>query len=208
MAAHVHRPVPDSSAVFTRNLRPARTTAIGLAISIGLIACAGCVTDSSAEFADSAPTKSAAQSPAPPPTPGLGDVDQTDPTAVSKAAVTIMWSYDARTDARTGQRSAYLRASGYLTPTYRAHVATSMPATPLPAELLAHHARSRTVLAPAPHDDAEPDTVQAASRTWRVTVTPIGRDGWCGRPVTVHVYVALIRPGPLRPWRISHTTTY
>lgn len=135
-------------------------------------------------------------------------VSQNDPTAVSKAAVTVMWSYDARIDARTGQRAAYLRASGYFTPAYRAYIVASMPASPLPAELVEHRARSRTILTPAPHDDAGPDTVQSAARTWRVTVVPLGRDGWRGRPVTVYVYVALTRPGPLRPWRIRHVTSY
>jgi hypothetical protein len=120
-----------------------------------------------------------------------------------------MWSYDADTgDARDGQRAAYLRASGYFTPDYRAQVTAGMHPTPLPGDLVAHHAYSRVTLAPAPGDDADPDTVQAASRTLRVTVAPIGRDGWHGTPLTVTVYVDLTRPGPLQPWRIDDTSPY
>lgn len=114
-----------------------------------------------------------------------------------------MWSYDARTDARDGQRAAYLRASGYFTPEFTARVRTQMRPAPLPPEVLAHHAYSRTVVEMAEHDDAEPDTVRSAARAWKVTVTPIGRDRWRGIPVTVYVYVTLARPGPLRPWRIQ-----
>ncbi|WP_433473861.1 hypothetical protein ACQPZP_34430 [Spirillospora sp. CA-142024] len=147
--------------------------------------------------------------PAPTATPrgGLPDpkaVDRQDATAVSRAAVQVMWTVDAATD--RGQGDAYRRARPYLTPAYAAR-SEAQPAGAVPSVWRDHRAYARVRLAPqTPEDGVPPDNARTAHRQWDVTVTPIGRDGWKGPSTHAIAFVTLTRDAE-NAWWVSEVTT-
>ncbi|WP_190856874.1 hypothetical protein [Actinomadura sp. RB99] len=155
-----------------------------------------------------APSAPAAIAPAPTATPhgGLPDpktVDRGDATAVSRAAVKVMWTVDAATD--RSQLDAYLRAKPYLSPEYAERV-NAEPAGAVPSLWRDHRAYARVHLTrQAPEDGIGADTAATAHRQWGVTVTPTGRDGWTGKPVHAIAFVSLIRRDG--GWQVSGVTT-
>ncbi|MCA2180947.1 hypothetical protein LDL08_32680 [Nonomuraea glycinis] len=116
-----------------------------------------------------------------------------------------MWRIDTTTD--SDQRDAVLRAAGWLSPAYLADLrAGSQVGTDAAwTGWAAHHARTEPSLI-AGRDQRQPDTATHADRQWRLTVTPIGADGWRGRPLTMTVFVALQRDRRSAPWRVVAVT--
>jgi hypothetical protein len=195
-----------------RRLHPGHRLGLGgLAITAVLLASA-CAGPQQQERADATATPSSfpsATAPAPTGTPhgGLPDpktVDRSDATAVSRAAVQVMWTVDATID--RGQLDAYLRAEPYLSPKYADEVGTQPPGS-IPSVWRDHRAYARVRLAAqAPEDGVGPDTATTAHRQWGITVTPTGRDGWTGSPVRATAFVALTR-GDDGGWQVSQVTT-
>jgi hypothetical protein len=179
-------PVPDVTSwqpsVATTTASPARTPA-------------------SASPPASAPAPASAPSPAAAPR----KIDQRDADAVSAAVLTTMWRIDTTTD--RDQRDAVLRAAGWLSPAYLADLrAGSQVGTDAAwTGWAAHRARTEPSLI-AGRDQRQPDTATHADRQWRLTVTPIGADGWRGRPLTMTVFVALQRDRRSAPWRVVDVT--
>lgn len=137
--------------------------------------------------------------------PALDRLDHTDATAVSRAAVTIMWTVDARID--QGQRDAYLRAAPLLTAQYAASLHAE-PAGKNPPEWSDHEAyASVRVAQEQPKGDVAPDTATTAHRYWQIIVTPTGRDGWEGQPVRASAFVTLVRQDDRSPWKVSAVGT-
>jgi len=116
-----------------------------------------------------------------------------------------MWRIDTTTD--RDQRDAVLRAAGWLSPAYLADLrAGSQVGTDAAwTGWAAHRARTEPSLI-AGRDQRQPDTATHADRQWRLTVTPIGADGWRGRPLTMTVFVALQRDRRSAPWRVVAVT--
>ncbi|GAA4060804.1 hypothetical protein [Actinomadura miaoliensis] len=198
----------------TRSLRPGPLIALAAVMAVAATACG---TEeprrppAAATTATPSPTPTACRPTAPSETPhgGLPDprgIDRRDATAVSRAAVTVMWTVDAAID--DGQRDAYLRACPYLTPQYAVRVAAEQAVGPVPQQWKAHRAYARVRLTlRQPEGDLDPDTPTMAYRQWQVTVTPIGRDQWKGPTVRAIAFVTLTRPTPGAPWHIARVTT-
>lgn len=135
--------------------------------------------------------------------PRLSRAGWADPTSVSRAALTVMWTIDTATD--TSQQQAEIRAAPFLTPSYAAALRASRPAAAPGAQWLqwvSHRARTSVRLRPE-HDDQPAGTASVAYRQWGLTVAPVGRDGWRGNPVQVTVFVTMTRTGPGWPWHVA-----
>lgn len=152
-------------------------------------------------FTSPAPASAPASSPAP----AFGKIDQRDADAVSAAVLTTMWRIDTTTD--RDHRDAVLRAAGWLSPAYLADLrAGSQVGTDAAwTGWAAHRARTEPSLV-AGRDQRQPDTATHADRQWRLTVTPVGADGWRGRPLAMTVFVALRRDRRGAPWRVVAVT--
>ncbi|MEV4003515.1 hypothetical protein [Actinomadura sp. NPDC049753] len=182
-----------------------------LAVTALLLA-SGCGLPHRGEAAGSATSPPAAVPSTPPaPTgtpygglPDPADVDRSDPTAVSRAAVQTMWTVDAVID--RGQGDAYRRALPYLTGQYAERLQT-LPLGGVPPAWRDHHAYARVRLSPQTLEDgAPPDNARTAHRQWEVTVTPTGRDGWKGTATRAIVFVTLTSDAE-DIWRVSAVTT-
>ncbi|MCP9951745.1 hypothetical protein LUX33_27130 [Actinomadura madurae] len=127
-----------------------------------------------------------------------------DPTALSKGALTLMYTADSTVD--TGLRDAKLRAERYFTADYAAEVKAEVRQY-VPAEWRRHRAYLAVRLEPlAKEEGAPPDGPTAAYRQWEMVATPTGRDKWRGDPRRSVVYVGLTRSSAEAPWRISSVT--
>ncbi|MFC7650616.1 hypothetical protein ACFQX6_67385 [Streptosporangium lutulentum] len=112
-----------------------------------------------------------------------------------------MWAADTTAD--TGWHQATLRAAAYLAPAYLAQLRAQGPARDPGAEWriwARHRAYLRPQLRPG-RDEHPPDTATQALRQWLLTLTPIGRDGWRGRPRSMTVFVELTRARGA--WKLS-----
>ncbi|GAA4788374.1 hypothetical protein [Streptomyces ziwulingensis] len=147
-------------------------------------------------------------------TPGVrtvrpGDIDRTDADAVSKGALTALWTFDTTVD--RGPHDAELRAAdaGWLTKAYaeRLRAREQPPVAGAEWQTWADHQARTTVVPESTPDAAQPpDTDTEAWRQWIVTATPSGRAGWSGEPVVVAVYVRLTRTAADKPWRVADVT--
>ncbi|WP_436774449.1 hypothetical protein [Yinghuangia sp. YIM S09857] len=137
------------------------------------------------------------------PLPSTAQVAQSDATAVSSAALTVMFTYDTTTD--TTAQDAVLRAQPWLTEAYaavqREHVSVGPPGAQW-TEWTGHQAYTTPALERG-RDQAPPDTATTAYRQWLVRYTPTGRDGWKGNETAVVVFTVLTRPSATEPWRVS-----
>jgi hypothetical protein len=135
---------------------------------------------------------------------GLPDprrVDQKDATAVSKAALTVMYTVDSTVD--VGLRDAKLRAERYLTPGYTGKIKAE-PRQYVPEEWRQHRAYLAVRLKPLVREEGAPsDGPTAAYRQWEMSATPTGRDGWHDTRSKSVVYMVLGRSSERAPWRIS-----
>ncbi|MGI5323805.1 hypothetical protein [Actinomadura nitritigenes] len=159
-------------------------------------------------------TASPATSPATSPTasprvprglPDLTRLDQTNATAVSKAALILMWTVDSAID--HGQQDAYQRATPLLDDVYKTVIA-GQGGGGIPGQWSRHRAYAKVRLTrQTPQGDVPAETPTLAHRLWRIDITPTGRDGWKDTPVHVTAFVTLKRDGPDAPWRVSAVGT-
>lgn len=198
-------------------MSPPARTAVQAAVTAAALALTGCVA-ADPETAASAPvpdvptrrpsvttTTASPTSTASPARTAPGTVDQRDADAVSAAVLTTMWRIDTTAD--RDQRDAVLRAAGWLSPAYLADLRAG-PKVGTDAAWTtwaAHRARTKPALT-AGRDQRPPDTATHADRQWQLTVTPIGADGWRGRPLTMTAFVALGRDRRRAPWRVVSVT--
>jgi hypothetical protein len=138
---------------------------------------------------------------------GLPDPDQIDrknATAVSRAALTVMYSVDSAVDA--GLRDAKLRAATYLTSAYAAEIKQE-PVQYVPDEWRRHRAYLAVRLRQLRREAGAPsDGPTTAYRQWQLTTVPKGRDGWHGHRSEYVVFMSLVRSSKRDPWRISGAT--
>ena len=151
------------------------------------------------------PSAAPATTASPLPTPEPGSIDQRDADAVGTAVLTTMWTIDTTVD--RDQRDAALRAAGWLSPEYLAELRDGpQPGTDADwTTWAAHRARTRPALTVG-SDTRPPDSATHADRQWQLTVTPIGADGWRGRPLVMTAFVSLQRRGSGAPWRVTSVT--
>jgi hypothetical protein len=128
---------------------------------------------------------------------------QSDPTTVSQAALTVLFSYDTTTD--TTPRDAALRTIPWMTDKYAAaqleHVVVAPPGADW--NTWAEHRAYTTPTLVQSNESAPTDSQVLAYRQWVVSYTPTGRDGWRGTESVVVVFVSLTRGSPAEPWRIA-----
>jgi hypothetical protein len=184
--------------------RPSRVVLLA-ALACGMSACgvghraAPEATSASPTAAISAPVTTS--SAVPRGLPDLSRLDQSDATAVSKAALALMWTVDSAVD--HGQQDAYQRAFPLLDSVYKAVVA-GQGGGGLPGQWSRHRAYAKVRLTQeTPLGDVPAETPTLAHRQWRIEVTPTGRDGWKDTPIHATAFVTLRRNGPDDPWRVS-----
>jgi hypothetical protein len=134
----------------------------------------------------------------------LAGVDATDATAVAQTFARGSWSIDTSTEA--SEVDAEGRLAALMTPDLAAEVeaATASAQPDATFEEWRRHQVVTTVGLAANNDSgAPPDTPTAADRSFVITITPAGRDGWAGPPISDVEFLSLTRPGPGEPWRIS-----
>ncbi|WP_413807652.1 hypothetical protein [Streptomyces sp. OE57] len=161
----------------------------------------------------SASRTAAPESPSPRPTgtprggtPRPGDVEQTDADAVSRGALTALWTFDTAVD--RGPHDAELRAvdAGWLTKAYADRLRSRQPQSVPGAqwqEWVRHRAYGTVELEQAEEAAKPTDTGTEAWRQWTVITTPSGRDQWTGQPVPVAAYVHLTRAAAGTAWRVA-----
>ncbi len=140
------------------------------------------------------------------PRPGIPDpqrVDGQDATAVGRAALTVMWTFDTALD--VSQHDASLRALPYLTPEYGEEVRNT-PRRAAPGAdwnlWSSHHAYTTAELTPADDAGRPADTAAQSVHTFVITATPHGDNGWTGPAVTATAFVQLTRAGS-QPWKVA-----
>lgn len=135
-------------------------------------------------------------------------VDQHNPTAVGRAVLIVMYRHDTAID--NTPLDALRRARPWLTPLYRAGFTAARPhgAGTRWATWTAHHAYTTVTLRGYTDASQPDDTTRIASRSYRVTYTPTGRDHWHGHPTTVTAYLTLTRANPHQPWRVDALTVH
>lgn len=137
--------------------------------------------------------------------PNLKRLDQSDATAVSRAALILIWTVDSATD--QGQQDAYKRAAPLLDSVYKAVIAGQGGGGAF-GLWSRHRAYAKVRLTQqTPLGDVPADTPTLAHRQWKITVTPTGRDGWKDAPVHATAFVTLKRDKPSGPWRVSAVGT-
>jgi len=139
------------------------------------------------------------------PRPGLPNPKKVrdNPSAVSKAALTVMWTVDTRID--VSLHDASVRAAAYATPKYARQVRDTPPRSAPGAEWhtwASHEAYTKVKLTPADDAGTPPDTEVKAYRTWTVTTTPHGAKGWTGDPTTVTAFVQLTGKAD-KGWKVN-----
>lgn len=141
--------------------------------------------------------------------PKPADVDEQAPEAVARGALTAYYTYDTKLDRSRNDAGRRMADSGWCTDTYaqelRAAAARSAPGASWD-EWSRHQAYATVKMTPADEAGKPDDTPTSAFRTFAVTVTPHGRDGWTGKPEVSVAYVELSRSAPERGWRISEVT--
>jgi hypothetical protein len=131
----------------------------------------------------------------------LASLDRSDATAVGSWAARMIWTLDTATD--TGRRDAELRAAAVYTPAY-ADGLRQLPRPSPGAEWAtwAAHRVVTTVDAVLQHEaGAPPDTDSRAYRSYFITITLAGADGWSAAPKTDVIFVTLTKEGPM--WSVS-----
>ena len=134
----------------------------------------------------------------------LAGADPTDATVVGQLFALGTWTIDASTD--RSEVDAEARLVSLMAPDLAALVEEAGGTVQPPAEFAVwrRHAAVTTASAVPTHDaGAPPDTPTGADRSFAITVTPRGRDGWVGPAMAAIEFITLSRPGPGEPWRIA-----
>ncbi|MEU1132622.1 hypothetical protein ABZ383_22635 [Streptomyces sp. NPDC005900] len=138
-------------------------------------------------------------------------VDQADPTAVSRAALIVMFSYDTALDTSHNDAARRAADAGWCTPEYAAELRAASAYSGPGAEWTrwAQHRAYGVPKLTAVREAGQPrDTATNAYRQWIVSVTPTGRDKWRGRPHVTTAYAHLTRPATGKPWRLATVTIH
>ncbi|GAA1377110.1 hypothetical protein ACFPK5_00275 [Streptomyces beijiangensis] len=140
--------------------------------------------------------------------PRPSSVNGSDATAVSRAALTVMTTYDTTLDTTLADASRRTAEAGWCTPTYTATLLSAqVHAAPGAqwSDWTAHRAYT-TVQAQHTEQDGRPaDTATTAYRQWTLTLTPTGRDGWTG-PAEILVVFAELQRSSSSPWQLNAVT--
>jgi hypothetical protein len=134
----------------------------------------------------------------------LAGVDPTDATSVGAVFARGSWSIDAATD--RSEADAEARLASLLTPALAAQVeaaAAGVHSTAAFAQWREHRAVTTASVAQTHDSGAPADTTTGAHRSFAITVTARGRDGWVAGPFTTVEFITLSRPGPGEPWLIA-----
>jgi hypothetical protein len=215
-------------------MTPLRTTAAAALLGVVLLATTGCSSDTPAAPtpASSTPSATPAPIPAPTATPGISvssppsasapamptgtpgrprgitttTVDTTSADAVASAFVTTTFAYDSATD--LSEFDAQVRSAVYATPTFATELTTPLAQTgsAVFTTLLAHQGFTTVALAPNTDDGQPADALRSAARSYAVTVTGQGADGWSAPLDAATVYVMLTRTGASAPWQVASVT--
>ncbi|MFF7176841.1 hypothetical protein [Streptomyces pseudovenezuelae] len=141
--------------------------------------------------------------------PSPADVDQADATAVSRAALTALSTYDTALDTSLNDAGRRTADAGWCTAGYAAQLREAVHRAVPGAEwqTWTQHRAYATVKLSQTEDAGRPaDSDTTAYRQWTITVTPTGRDGWKGTPTTTVAYAELTRTGAGQPWRLNTVT--
>ncbi|MFC8668707.1 hypothetical protein [Streptomyces sp. NPDC057199] len=141
--------------------------------------------------------------------PSPADVDEKDATAVSRAALTALTTYDTAIDTSRNDAGIRVAEAGWCTAVFEAQLrsAVSRSAPGAVWETWAkHQAYTRPKLEQTKDAGQPADTDTAAYRQWTITVTPTGRDGWKGTPEANFAFVELTRADQSKPWRLNTAT--
>lgn len=131
-------------------------------------------------------------------------VDGQDPDAVTRAALTVMYTIDTTID--TTPHDATIRATPYLSDAYAAALRNHQAMTAPGAQWQTwteHHAYTTVALQPAEDPGRPSDTATTAYRHYQITTTAHGDDGWTAPGTTAVAFVQLSRATAGAPWRIA-----
>ncbi len=135
-----------------------------------------------------------------------GAVDGQSPDGVASAFAAATFTYDTALD--RSPDDAQLRSAVYATPSFAAEL--KQPLQQGGGQewntLTAHHGYT-TVALTVNHDDGRPpDQLRAAARSYTVTVTGHGDNGWSAPLDSQTMYVFLTRTGTATPWQVSRVS--
>lgn len=145
--------------------------------------------------ASTASTAASEAAPAPPRAAGYG---YADPSDVCRRFAGALYSADTTRD--LGPGDAYTRAGAYMTGDLYAQ-AGGADADGRWETWVAHRAALRLQISGWSDDEQPPDSSVSAYRAERLTVTPVGRDGWTGWADTFLLYCTLARQDD--GWRVA-----
>lgn len=141
--------------------------------------------------------------------PSPGSVDGTNATAVSRAALTVLATYDTAIDASRNDAGRRAADAGWCTATYagqlREAVSRSLPGADWET-WASHRAYTKPRLTETEEAGRPSDTDTTAYRQWTITLTPTGRDGWTGSEEAHVAYAELTRTAASQPWRLNAVT--
>ncbi|GHH88275.1 hypothetical protein GCM10017771_32820 [Streptomyces capitiformicae] len=198
---------------------PSRAVAGLLAFATGLVLLAGCGlpdhrqsatgqggASASAEpsFVPKAPVSSGKPLGPDAHVPDPGAVDDSDPTAVSKAWAEMTYSYDTKYDA--SPHDAGLRAVRWCSKRKADAERSYRPASGPGADWntwAQHRAWTTVTVSIEQEDDSPKDGKQVAYRSLVVEGEAHGRDGWTGRGPRLTAHTKLVRSSVGEPWRVD-----
>ncbi|GLI00912.1 hypothetical protein [Phytohabitans aurantiacus] len=168
-----------------------------VALCVAVLAAAGLVLGGRGADSSVPPERTLAASVSPPTDPAT---DYREPTAVCLAFAGAVYRRDTRID--TGAQDAYRRAMAYATGELAAAVAAQPPGrAPNWATWRAHQATTVPTATAAVADGQPADTTYESYRAVRVSVAPVGVDGWRGPIEQRLVLCTLRRDGG--DWRVE-----
>lgn len=127
-----------------------------------------------------------------------------DPDTAAAAALTVYYGADTTLDTTPADasRRALPWLTGQLAAATRAYQPRAAPGAVWNA-WAAHHAHLKVRVTRAYDDGGPAGTPTRVYRQELVTLTPRGRDGWAGTPVTWTDFLTLTRPTAAGGWRIA-----
>lgn len=134
------------------------------------------------------------------------NVDEHDAGAVSKGALTAMFTYDTTLDEGRNDAGRRVAEAGWTTEKYAQQLrdAAARSAPGADWTTWAEHRAYTTVKLTAADEAGRPaDTPTTAYRQWNVTVTPRSRDDWKGQAEAFTVFAELQRANPQAPWELA-----
>ncbi|MFJ4418800.1 hypothetical protein [Streptomyces sp. NPDC088925] len=139
----------------------------------------------------------------------LSAAEQRDATTVSRAALTVLTTYDTRIDQSRYDAAVRTADAGWCTPEYAATLREGRPHAAPGADWTAwaaHGAVTRPRLVAADEDGRPADTPTTAYRQWTITLRPTGRAGWTADAPPMTAYAELHRASASAPWRLAGAT--